>query len=303
MNIIDAAYGNTEQEYQEFCNFLDTLSTQDPNMLWESGRMNFWRSSIHAGKDPQDRFFRDNAHVWRSDKREIVGVCISEYGENDMFIQVLPEYHEIYPDIFRWINDTWAVNREIIEIDIFGDDGKKISWLEKFGFTFQRHYENNRSYDLDEIDLKYQLEKGFSIQRFSERHDYAGRVALVQSAFNRPSYSEKKLKGLMASPDYIDEYNLIVVSPDGQPVAYCMGWHERTNKNNGYIEPVGTHAEYRRRGFAKAVIRECFIRMKANGIKVVEIASRAEPDVANYLYESLSPRDRREIHRYSKKVK
>lgn len=42
MRIIDKAYVNTEEEeYQEICNFLNTLSRQDPNMLWESGRMNF----------------------------------------------------------------------------------------------------------------------------------------------------------------------------------------------------------------------------------------------------------------------
>lgn len=301
MSIINMAYGNTDEEYQEICNFLNTLSTQDSNMLWESGRMNFWRYNVHAKKDPQDQFFRDNVHVWRSDEQKIVGLCISEYGRNDLFIEVVPEYHEIYPDIFRWIHDNWAVNRKEIEIDIIGADETKISWLKKYGFSFQCHHENQRTYDLDEIDLSYQLEDGFTIQMFSESNDYAGRVALVQSAFDNPGYSETNLKGLISSPDYIDEYNLMVVSPDNQPVAYCVGWHS-ASENSGYIEPVGTHADFRRRGFAKAINRECFSRMKANGIKLVEIASSAEPNVANYLYESLSPRNKREVHRYSKKV-
>ncbi|MCP5098722.1 MAG: GNAT family N-acetyltransferase [Chloroflexi bacterium] len=301
MSIINMAYGNTEEEYQEIIGFFNTLSTQDPNMLWESGRMNFWRYNVHADKNPQDQFFRDNVHVWRSENREIVGVCLSEYGGNDLFIEVSPEYHEIYPDIFRWIHDSWAVTREEIEIDIFGADRKKIAWLEKHGFSFQCHYENKRTYDLDDIDLSYQLEDGFKIQMFSESNDYAGRVALVQNAFDNLDYTETRLKGLMSSPDYIDEYHLIVVSPDNQLVAYCVGWHA-ANENSGYIEPVGTHAEFRQRGFAKAINRECFTRMKANGIKVAEIASSAEPDIANYLYESLSPRDKREVHRYSKKV-
>jgi len=302
VRIYDKAYGNSEEEYREICNFLNMLSTQDPNMLWESGRMNFWRYNVHADKDPQDQFFRDNVHVWHSDQQKIVGLCISEYGNNDLFIEVLPEYQEIYPDIFRWIHDTWAVNREDVEIDIFRSDRKKISWLKEYGFTFQRHHENKRSYDLGEIDLCYQLEDGFRIQAFSEICDYSGRVALVQNAFNNPDYTENNLRGLMSSPDYLDEYNLIVISPHMQLVAYCVGWHERANTNKGYIEPVGTHADYRQRGFAKAVIRECFTRMKANGIKMVEIASSAEPDVSNYLYDSLSPRDKREVHRYSKKV-
>jgi hypothetical protein len=239
------AYGNTEEEYQEICHFLDTLSTQDPNMLWESGRMNFWRYNVHAEKDPQDPFFTDNVHVWRSDKRKIAGICISEYGENDLFIEVLPEYQEIYPDILRWIHDTWAVNRDEIKIDIYGSDKTKISWLKQYGFRFQRHHENKRLYDLDEIELGYLLEDGFRIQAFSEMVDYASRVALVQSAFENPDYTENNLKGLMSSPDYVDEYNLVVISPDEQHVAYCVGWHERANKTRGYIEPLGTHAEYR----------------------------------------------------------
>ncbi len=57
---------------------------------------------------------------------------------------------------------------------------------------------------------------------------------------------------------------------------------------------------YRRRGFASAVIKECFRRMKANGIRTVEIASRAEPDVSNYLYDSLHPRTKREVYKYAK---
>ena len=164
------------------------------------------------------------------------------------------------------------------------------------------HFENKRTYDLEQIDLDYTLEEGFTIQKFSESLDFAGRVALVQSAFNNSGYTEDKLKGLMASPDYIDEYNLSVVSPDKQQVAYCVGWHDRAKDHCGYIEPVGTHAAYRQRGFAKAINKECFARMKANGITTVEIASRAEPAVANFLYDSLSPQTKREVHKYGKKV-
>lgn len=302
MEITDIAYSNTDEEYQEICAFLDALSTQDPCMLWESGRMNFWRYNVHANKDPQGPFFRDNVHLWRADNGKIVALCISEYGENDLFIEVQPAYHHIYPDIFRWVNDVWAANREAIEIDVFSDDVRKIARLEAQGFAFSHHFENLRRYDLDNIEIDYDLEDGFAIQTVSESGNYAGRVALVQNAFDNPNYAENNLKGLMASPDHIDEYNLMVVSPEGQPVAYCVGWHDHAKEHGGYVEPVGTHADFRRRGFATAVIRECFARMKANGIKTVEIASRAEPAVANFLYDSLSPQTKREVHKYVKKV-
>ena len=300
MKITGRAYSNTDEEDHGLCDFLNALSKKDPFVLWDSGRMSSWRYDLHANKDPRDRFFRDNAHVWRTSNQEIVGLCISEYGRNDLFIEVMPEYHGIYPDMFHWIDTTWAATRSTIEIPTFRDDTDKIQRLEAQGYSFLRHFENKRSYDLERIDLGYTLEQGFTIETFSASLDVAGRVALVRSAFENPRYTERNLKGLMASPGYSDDYHLLVVSPDKQFVAYCVGWPDQATEHGGYIEPVGTHAGYRRRGFAKAIIKECFRRMKANGITTVSIASMAEPDVSNYLYDSLSPQTRREVHKYAK---
>lgn len=302
MNITDSPFGNSDKEFREICDFLDSLANLDPFMLWESGRMNYWRTNIHAGKDPDDRFFKDNVHVWRTDHREIVGLCISEYGADDLFIEVRPEYDSIYPGLFRWMEQTWAATRTSIEIDVFRGDRRTVRRLESQGFRFLRHFENKWIYDLEQVDLDYDLEEGFTIQLFSESLDYSGRVALVQDAFDHPDYTEQNLRGMMASPDYRDEYSLSVVSPDNRQVAYCLGWHDRAKAHCGFVEPVGTHTAYRRRGLAKALNKECFARMKANGITTVEIASRAEPAVSNFLYRSLSPQTRREVHKYGKKV-
>jgi len=222
--------------------------------------------------------------------------------QDDLFIEVLPAYHDIYPDIFRWIETTWATTRTTVEIQTFREDTEKIHSLESQGFSFLCHFENKRTYDLEQIDLDYTLEEGYAIQSFSESLNVADRVALVQSAFENPRYTEKNLNGLMTSPGYRDDYHLVVISPDKHYVAYCVGWPDPTTVQNGYIEPVGTHAAYRQRGFAKATNKECFRRMHANGITTVHIASMAEPDVSNYLYDSLSPQTKREVYKYAKTV-
>ena len=67
------------------------------------------------------------------------------------------------------------------------------------GMAYLCHFENTRTYDLAQVDLDYTLEEGFTIQTFSESLDFAGRVALVQSAFDNPSYTENNLKRLMAA--------------------------------------------------------------------------------------------------------
>ena len=153
MNVHDMAYGNTDEEYHEICDFLNALSTRDPFMHWESGRMNFWRYNVQANREPQDRFFRENVHIWRTPNQGIIGLCISEYGGNDLFIEVLPAYHEIYPDIFRWIETTWAATRTAIEVDVFRGDTHKIHRLETEGFSFVCHFENKRTYDSNFVDI------------------------------------------------------------------------------------------------------------------------------------------------------
>lgn len=302
MHVKDAVYTNTDEAYREICDFLDALAVQDPYMHWESGRTNFWRYNVHADKDPDGPFFRENAHVWRAEDGTMVALFISEYGGDDFFVEVLPDYVHIYPDIFRWIEENWAPTRTAIKIDVYSGDAARIRRLESMGFQFECHFENKRTYDLNTLDLDHTLDEGFTVQPFSESLDYASRVALVQSAFDNPNYTENNLRGLMASDDYVDAYNLVVVSPEGQHVAYCVGWRENSQDNAGYIEPVGTHADFRRRGFASAVIKACFRRMKADGIKTVEIASRAEPNISNFLYDSLHPATKREVHKYAKPV-
>ena len=154
MTVNDNAYTNTDTEYHEICEFLNKLSTRDPFMHWESGRMNFWRYNVHADKEQDDRFFSDNMHVWRSDTQEIVGLCISEYGNHDLFIEVMPEYHGIYPDIFRWIENAWATTRTAIEVDVFSGDTQKIHRLEAQGFSFKCHFENNWTLDKEGVSLE-----------------------------------------------------------------------------------------------------------------------------------------------------
>jgi len=165
--------------------------------------MDFWRYNVHASKDPADPFFRDNVHIWRSNGQEIVGLCISEYGKNDLFVEVLPSHRAIYPDVFLWIERTWAASRDAVEIDVFSDDREKVRRLEANGFAFAHHFENKRTYDLARTQLDYVLEEGFTLRTLAEHSDVAGRVSLVQNAFDNSSYSEANVNGLTGSPDYV----------------------------------------------------------------------------------------------------
>lgn len=299
MNIKELSYSNTDEQYFNIIKFLKKLNRIDQNLLWDPGRMNFWRHSVHGRKLKNDSFFKENVKIW-CDKNEIVGLCISEYGKNDVFIEVHPNYKNTYNDIFRWIDNYWSLKKDVVEIDVFEDDVAKLELLEKYGYKFKCHFENLRYYLLDQINLEYKLEKGYKVQAFFENPNYESRVEIVKSAFNNKEYSKQNLLSIQSSPDYRKELDLCVVAPSNQFVAYCIGWHDISNEYQGYIEPVGTHKLFRRRGFASAVIKECFKRLKSNGIKKVAISSYAEPNVSNYLYDSLNPSLKKKKFKYYK---
>ena len=81
---------------EENCDFLDALATRYlMPRFWESGRMNFWRYNVHADKDPEGPFFRENVHVWRAEDGAMVALFISEYGGDAIFIEVMPEYRAL----------------------------------------------------------------------------------------------------------------------------------------------------------------------------------------------------------------
>jgi GNAT superfamily N-acetyltransferase len=72
------------------------------------------------------------------------------------------------------------------------------------------------------------------------------------------------------SPCFNPKFDLSVVDGNGQHISSCVAFIDYKN-NYAEIEKVCTHNKYRRRGFAEAVIRECFKRLYSEGIEFAYI--------------------------------
>jgi ribosomal protein S18 acetylase RimI-like enzyme len=252
---------------------------------------------VHAEKDVD--FFRANAHYWRTETDQVVGLFISEYGGDDFFILVPPKFPELFSEVLRWGLESWARGKDRISTSVFTHDQRKVEQLLAAGFYEDGHESNIRTYALREYDFSYDLKPGFQVLSFQEYGDYDSRVQLVHNAFDNPTYSEARLRSLQRSPSYRAELDLVIVNAQGKSVAYCMGWIEENDPTSGTIEPLGTHTDYRRNGFGTALVKECFRRLHDMGVERVSIASYAEPDISNYLYESLNPVSVKRAYRYS----
>ena len=298
MSITDRAFTNSDREYNLIKALLSEVEA-DPDLddNWDAGRMDWWRYNVHAEKTVD--FFRANAHYWMTDTDRIVGLFISEYGGDDFFIVVHPRFSALLPDVLNWGLEVWGRGKTRISTSVFTYDQQKVEQLLAAGFREDGHESNVRTYALPGYDFSYDLMTGCRIMTFQEYGDYDSRVKLVREAFGNQSYSEARLRSLQSSPGYQAELDLVAVNHQDDSVAYCMGWIEENHPRSAYIEPMGTRTDYRRKGLGKALAKECFRRLYDMGVARVSIASAAEPDISNFLYESLGPVSTKRGYRYA----
>lgn len=299
MNFTNCSFKNDDATYHRIKDLLLAIeSYPDMDNNWDPGRMDWWRYNYHADRGIE--FFEENTHYWKTDDGQVVGLFISEYGKDDFFIVVHPDYWILFSDILRWGLECWAPGKEKISTSVFNNGRQKIEELLAAGFYEDGHDENLRTYAQENYDFFYDLKPGFEVMSFSEYGNYASRVELARNAFDNPSYTETRLRSLHSAPTYRPELDLVVVNSDGESVAYCMGWVEEYDPKMGHIEPMGVHTDYRRNGFGAVLAKECFKRLAALEVEKVMIASNPEPDISNYLYDSLGPTNVKRSFRYSR---
>ena len=164
------------------------------------------------------------------------------------------------------------------------------------GFICKGECEYLRHYDLSvlpgQIDLPPDNENGWVVQDVLVDRNLEERARVMGSAFRSNFVLDQdyllKWDATRQAPGYRPQLELAAVQDGRVFGAVCFGWVDLRNMV-GELEPVGTHPGYRRRGLASALITEGFKRMHALGITKVFIASGAEPNPSNRLYESLHP--------------
>jgi ribosomal protein S18 acetylase RimI-like enzyme len=298
MKITDFSFTNSNSEYnliKELLLEIETYPEIDNN--WDPGRIDWWRYNSHAEKGVD--FFQANAHYWKTETGRIVGLFISEYGKDDFFIVVHPSFWTLFPEILNWGLEVWARDKSKISTDVYTFGQQKIEKLTAAGFYENGHVENVRIYALDQFDSSYNLKPGFKLLSFAEYGNYESRVKVGQNAFNNPNFSETRYRSLQSSAEYQSELDLVVVNSQGEAVGFCMGWVQESDRKFGYIEPMGVHSDYRKNSFGKALAKECFKRLAKLGVETAWIASNAEPDVSNFLYDSLNPTSIKRSYTYS----
>jgi predicted N-acetyltransferase YhbS len=222
------------------------------------------------------RLFNRSTGIWESEAGDVVGVVNIEHadrshrGWGEAFFQRHPDYDFLLPEMLDFAEANLRnEERNELFIPIYDHD-------EAFQAMVRgRGYQRNDEYTLwDSLFTvrgelpAYTLPEGFRLQSMADDNDLERRRKAFGLGFNHLDPKDwpslLSVQELQKAPDYRHDLDLYVVAPDGEFVSFCIAWWDAHNRIVS-LEPVGTVAEYRRQGLARAVVLEAIRRVAALG--------------------------------------
>lgn len=126
-------------------------------------------------------------------------------------------------------------------------------------------------------------------------------VDMHRASWSRPNapstYDRRQHDLVTAMPDFRYDLVPIVATSAGALAAYCMSWWDPRSASVE-IEPLGTHPAFRRKGLARAIVREVLRRSWMLGAKYVLVWGTSANPEAKGLYLSAGLRSRRVLRDY-----
>src|SRR5437868_3343197 len=114
--------------------------------------------------------------------------------------------------------------------------------------------------------------------------DSGERVAIHRDVWEPSRVTESSYRNVMAEWPYRRSLDCVVEAPDGRFASYVLVWPDDEN-GVGLFEPVGTRAEFRRRGLGAAVCTFGLQRLHEEGMRRAVVGCDTDPACA--LYEAL----------------
>jgi ribosomal protein S18 acetylase RimI-like enzyme len=171
---------------------------------------------------------------------------------------------------------------DCVYADAFRDDTARVELLADLGWekVDTLPYVLNRT--VIEPTAVPTLPAGFSIRSAAGIEDAAALAEVHHASFGS-DWTPETYRRLMQSPGYDPQRELVVQAPDGTFAAFTVTWYDHLNAT-GLFEPVGTHEDYRRRGFGRALLIYGMQQMAAAGMKLATVANFEENEASRGLY-------------------
>ncbi|MGH2972078.1 MAG: GNAT family N-acetyltransferase [Gaiellaceae bacterium] len=190
--------------------------------------------------------------------------------------------HDVHPD-HRHLLDEILAEPAARAACAFDDDEETLAALARHGYTRPGDAIHFNARDIPTPPEPRPLPDGFRLRTMGP-DDLAERVAIHREVWDPSRVTEVSYASVMASWPYRASLDCVVEAADGRFAAYALAWPDDANRV-GLFEPVGTRAEFRRRGLGTAVCTFALQRLHEEGLR--EAIVLCETEEACALYESV----------------
>jgi ribosomal protein S18 acetylase RimI-like enzyme len=267
---------------------------------------------LHTGDIPHRIFngmrkydARDIVHLWQDETGRLAAWLVV-YPSWALFdYQVRPEHRgaaleEEVVDfaVAEMRKHPKPEKEDAIGVDVYEGDTTCAHILASRGFKKpEKPFIVNTARSLNDPIPNPELPPGFSIRCPEGVHEAAALIDVHSSSFGS-KWTAPEYERVMRSAGYAIERERLVVAPDGRFAAFCVIWPDEVNRV-GLFEPVGTHADFRRMGLARALMYDSMHRMRAMGLVEANVCHEYGNEASTALYHNLGFWPRYNVYTYA----
>jgi ribosomal protein S18 acetylase RimI-like enzyme len=253
-----------------------------PRAAWHVGDV-AWELRQHEGRENEWKI-----RLWVEDGRVVAWSWLKQDGRDHL-------EHDVHPDYLHLLDEILAEPAARVAF-AYEDDAEMRAALARHGFRRPGDAMHYLVRDLDEPPELPEVPDGFRYRTVTSA-DVPERVAIHREVWSPSRVTESSFAQVRAEWPYRESLDCVIEAPDGRFASYCLCWPDDEHRV-GEFEPVGTRAEFRRRGLGAAVCTFALQRLFEEGGRQAIVYCATPPACA--LYQSVGFRIHASLIGYSR---
>ena len=253
---------------------------------------------------------RADTRLWEDEAGHLVGFAIVEPAYCSLTFALDPQAEQAHvgAEMIAWgEQELYKAGCSAIRTNCRAANQTRIALLTQQGFTPEPVGNLHLERSLAVTIPTPQLPTGFTIRHVAGEQEVEQLVALHRAAFGTENMTVAYRLAMMRVPDYDPTMDLIVVAPDEQWVAFCLAElshakNQQASQPTGWLDPIGTHPAFRRRGLAKALLLTGLALLKERGLKLAHTSAASNNVAMQRAAESVGFQVKAQSNWYQKEI-